>query len=326
MAREPGRARLSVAEARERVLAGVDPLGHELRPLQRALGAVLAEDIASPLDLPRWDNSGMDGFAVRAADVGGASVDAPRRAARGGRRARGRLPLRSAAAGGGGAGDDRRARAGGRRQRGAGGAHGRGQRAAGRAGAGARCAPTRTRGATCGARGEELRRGGVVLAAGSGAGRRRGWGSPRRWGARSSRVVRRPGWRCSPPATSWWRWTASRRCSRDGASSRRTATRWRRSWRGWGWRRASSASRATTRGACASTWRARSGCDALVTSAGISVGEHDYVRAVLAEMGLEEVLCAGPHAAGLALRLRARRRARRHPLVRAARATRSPPW
>src|SRR5213079_80780 len=34
---------------------------------------VLAEDVASPMDLPPWDNSAMDGYAVRGADVAGRS-------------------------------------------------------------------------------------------------------------------------------------------------------------------------------------------------------------------------------------------------------------
>jgi molybdopterin molybdotransferase len=38
---------------------------------------VLAEDVASPIDLPPWDNSAMDGYAVRSADVSGATVERP---------------------------------------------------------------------------------------------------------------------------------------------------------------------------------------------------------------------------------------------------------
>lgn len=69
---------LAPGDALRTVLAGVAPLGAEERPLLEALGFVLAEDVASPVDLPPWDNSGMDGFAVRAADVRGASASAPR--------------------------------------------------------------------------------------------------------------------------------------------------------------------------------------------------------------------------------------------------------
>lgn len=69
---------LSPGEALRTILAGVAPLGTEERPLLDALGAVLAEDVVSPVDLPPWDNSAMDGFAARAADVRGASAAAPR--------------------------------------------------------------------------------------------------------------------------------------------------------------------------------------------------------------------------------------------------------
>ncbi|MBX5470060.1 MAG: molybdopterin molybdotransferase MoeA [Thermoleophilaceae bacterium] len=55
---------ISVAEARERVLAAVSPLPVEEVPLDRALGRVLAEDVAASGDLPSFDSSAMDGFAV----------------------------------------------------------------------------------------------------------------------------------------------------------------------------------------------------------------------------------------------------------------------
>ncbi|HEV3049973.1 MAG TPA: molybdopterin molybdotransferase MoeA, partial [Longimicrobium sp.] len=69
---------LTASQALAAILAGVRPLDAEERPLLDALGSVLAEDVVSPVDLPPWDNSAMDGFAVRAADVRGASADAPR--------------------------------------------------------------------------------------------------------------------------------------------------------------------------------------------------------------------------------------------------------
>ncbi|HEX6924517.1 MAG TPA: gephyrin-like molybdotransferase Glp [Longimicrobiaceae bacterium] len=68
---------LSVTEARERVLAGVAPLPPERRPLEDSLGYALAETITSPIDLPPWHNSAMDGYAVRADDVRGASEQKP---------------------------------------------------------------------------------------------------------------------------------------------------------------------------------------------------------------------------------------------------------
>ena len=68
---------LSPGEALARIMAGVEPLPAETRPLLAALGSVLAEDVAAPADLPPWDNSAMDGFAVRSADVAGAGADRP---------------------------------------------------------------------------------------------------------------------------------------------------------------------------------------------------------------------------------------------------------
>ncbi len=60
------------------VLADIAPLPSEIVRLQDALGRVLAEDVTSPLALPPWDNSSMDGYAVRAEDVRGASPQRPK--------------------------------------------------------------------------------------------------------------------------------------------------------------------------------------------------------------------------------------------------------
>ena len=68
---------LSASGALRILVDGVAPLAAEERPLLAALGSVLAEDVAAPVDLPPWDNSAMDGFAVRAADVRGASPMCP---------------------------------------------------------------------------------------------------------------------------------------------------------------------------------------------------------------------------------------------------------
>jgi len=46
-------------------------------PLDDALDAVLAEDVVSPLDIPSWTNSAMDGYATRGDDVRGASAEQP---------------------------------------------------------------------------------------------------------------------------------------------------------------------------------------------------------------------------------------------------------
>src|ERR1035437_7615434 len=69
---------LSVEGAQERVLAAAGrPLPDEEVALDEALGRVLAEPVRSVLDLPPWDNSSMDGFAVHAADVAAATQSAP---------------------------------------------------------------------------------------------------------------------------------------------------------------------------------------------------------------------------------------------------------
>lgn len=60
---------MTPAEAARFILGHVTPLAPERRPLREVLDAVLAEDVTGPLDLPPWDNSAMDGYAVRSADV-----------------------------------------------------------------------------------------------------------------------------------------------------------------------------------------------------------------------------------------------------------------
>ncbi|HEY8103550.1 MAG TPA: gephyrin-like molybdotransferase Glp [Gaiellaceae bacterium] len=62
---------LSIDEALARVLARVRPLESEHVPLADAAGRVLAEDVVSRVDLPPFPSSAMDGFAVRAADTPG---------------------------------------------------------------------------------------------------------------------------------------------------------------------------------------------------------------------------------------------------------------
>ena len=66
---------ISVEEAQRRALAPVRPLGPERVAVAAALGRVLAEDVVSPGDVPPHDNSAMDGYAVRTADaVDGATL------------------------------------------------------------------------------------------------------------------------------------------------------------------------------------------------------------------------------------------------------------
>ncbi|MGD0991633.1 MAG: gephyrin-like molybdotransferase Glp [Gemmatimonadales bacterium] len=70
---------IGVRDAMDRIVAGVSLLGAEEVALTEALGDVLAEDVDSPLTLPARTNSAMDGFAVRSADVRGATRSSPRR-------------------------------------------------------------------------------------------------------------------------------------------------------------------------------------------------------------------------------------------------------
>jgi molybdopterin molybdotransferase len=68
---------ISTDQALEIVLANVAALGVERVPILEALSRVLAEEIRSPRDIPGFDNSAMDGYAVRAADVASASESKP---------------------------------------------------------------------------------------------------------------------------------------------------------------------------------------------------------------------------------------------------------
>ncbi|NJD62611.1 MAG: molybdopterin molybdenumtransferase MoeA, partial [Deltaproteobacteria bacterium] len=55
-------------EARSIILSNVPTLGMERVDLLGSLGRVAAEDVAAPWDMPLYDNSAMDGFAVRSED------------------------------------------------------------------------------------------------------------------------------------------------------------------------------------------------------------------------------------------------------------------
>ncbi|MEP7086392.1 MAG: gephyrin-like molybdotransferase Glp [Gemmatimonadota bacterium] len=67
----------TVSDAVARIVAGIQPLSVERVALLDALGRVLATPIVSPLTLPAWDNSAMDGYALRASDVHGATAEKP---------------------------------------------------------------------------------------------------------------------------------------------------------------------------------------------------------------------------------------------------------
>lgn len=63
--------------ALDTVVGAVPVLGAESVELTKASGRILAEEIVSPIDLPRWTNSAMDGYAVRAVDIAGATRESP---------------------------------------------------------------------------------------------------------------------------------------------------------------------------------------------------------------------------------------------------------
>ena len=69
---------ISVEEALDKVLGYVNVLGDEEKPILDCPGQVLAEDIYSSIDIPPLDNSAMDGYAIRAEDSKGASEKTPR--------------------------------------------------------------------------------------------------------------------------------------------------------------------------------------------------------------------------------------------------------
>ena len=68
---------ITVDEALERILSYVDVLEPEEQSLLEALGQVLAEDVTSDVIIPPLDNTSMDGYAVRAQDTAGASQGSP---------------------------------------------------------------------------------------------------------------------------------------------------------------------------------------------------------------------------------------------------------
>lgn len=68
---------ISVEEALSQILEHVRPLDPERVPILEGLGRVLAQEIISDIQIPPFDNSAMDGYAVRAADVAAATPGSP---------------------------------------------------------------------------------------------------------------------------------------------------------------------------------------------------------------------------------------------------------
>lgn len=72
---------ISVEEARGKILDAISPLGLEKVNILDALGRVIGEDVYAGRAIPPKDNSAMDGYALRAEDTRGASVESPVRLA-----------------------------------------------------------------------------------------------------------------------------------------------------------------------------------------------------------------------------------------------------
>lgn len=68
---------LLLEEAQQRIIAAAKPLAGETIPLAAAAGRILAERILASIDLPVFDNSAMDGYALKAQDVNQASATNP---------------------------------------------------------------------------------------------------------------------------------------------------------------------------------------------------------------------------------------------------------
>jgi molybdopterin molybdotransferase len=90
---------ISVEEALDRILGRISALGDERVSLVDALGRVLAEPVVAEREIPPWPNSSMDGYAVASADTREAGADRPARLRLGGRVAAGHVAERPLARG-----------------------------------------------------------------------------------------------------------------------------------------------------------------------------------------------------------------------------------
>ncbi len=77
LATEPPADLLPVEEAATRILSFCQQLPSEIRAIDDAIGQVLAADISAPFDIPPHDNTAMDGYAVQSASTDGASETNP---------------------------------------------------------------------------------------------------------------------------------------------------------------------------------------------------------------------------------------------------------
>jgi molybdopterin molybdotransferase len=276
---------LSAAEALRAILGGVAPLEAEERPLLDAVGGVLAEEVSSTVDLPPWDNSAMDGFAVRAEDVRGASSARPVVL-----RVVDDVPAGRFAARPVGPGEAIRIMTGAPVPDGADGVirveHTDGGSGIGTAEGRVAILSDADAGRNVRPRGEDVRRGSVVLRAGAVL-RAAEIGVAASLGRARLRVVRRPVVAVLAsgdelvPVEEFAEVEAGRRIVSSNSYSLAAALT-----------EAGLEARVlgiapdAPEGMREQLERAR-GCDALITTAGISVGEHDHVRRVMAELDTE---------------------------------------
>jgi molybdopterin molybdotransferase len=67
----------SFHQALQIILSTIEPVETENTPLRSLHGRVLAQDVIAPIDVPPFDNAGMDGYAIRSVDTAGARSDRP---------------------------------------------------------------------------------------------------------------------------------------------------------------------------------------------------------------------------------------------------------
>ncbi len=72
-----GNELLSVAEAKEIILSAARTRAARVVPLTETLDCVLAQEVVSPINLPSWDNSSVDGYAVCSSDVAACGREQP---------------------------------------------------------------------------------------------------------------------------------------------------------------------------------------------------------------------------------------------------------